>query len=285
MGRLPGARPPAQESRVAVRAIRATDVVSLVTFEGRALPNEARVRTGLGRSTERPLPVAAILEQWIPFEDRRNTWVAVEGFSIHGLIAARLRAGRSVWEVDWLVVDTAIDPDAVTLELLDRLTQEGGEAGAERVFLRLPTQSALMDVVRRSGFWPFVTETLYRWEPGPRPTVYEGSPLVAALRPKTKADDYAVFRLYNQVAPEGVRRAAGVTYREWRETDEPGLGRRREWVAEREGRVIAWVRTARSRSGGVFDVMAHPEAEGEMESLAQFALSRLDSRTPAFCLA
>lgn len=267
-----------------IRTIRPTDLVALVAFEGRCLPNEARVRAALGQNTQRPMPVTAILDQWIPFEGH-YTWVAAEGFSIHGLISARLRTGRSAWEVDWLIVDATGDSDRVALQLLEQVGREGGEAGAERVFLRLPSSSVFLESARRAGFWPYVMETLYRWEPGPRPTPPDDVPLVAALRPKTKSDDYGIFRLYNQAVPEPVRRAEGVAFREWRDTQERGAGRRREWVAEQDGRIVVWVRAARSRAGGVFDVMVHPDFAGETDHLVRFAMSRLDTRTPAFCLA
>lgn len=268
-----------------IRTIRPTDLVALVAFEGRCPPNEARVRAALGRTTQRPMPVTAILDQWSPFEGH-HTWVAAEGFSIRGLVSARWRTGRSAWEVDWLMVDTSGDPDRVALELLEQVGREGGEAGAERVFLRLPSTSAHLEAARRAGFWPYAHETLFRWEPGPRPAAPADSPLVLSLRPKTKADDYGIFRLYNQTVPEPVRRAEGVAFREWRDTQERGAGRRRDWVVEQEdGRIVVWLRAARSRAGGVFDLMVHPDFAGSTGDLVRFAMSRLDTRTPAFCLA
>jgi hypothetical protein len=268
-----------------IRTIRPTDLVALVAFEGRSLPNQARVRAALGRTTERPMPVAAILDQWLPLQGGHSTWVAVEGFSIHGLISARLRAGRSAWEVDWLVVDGTPQAERAALELLEQLGRNGAEAGVERVFLRLPHGSPLLETARRAGFFPYVTETLVRWEPGPRPAAPVDVPLVAALRPKTKADEYGIFRLYNQAVPETVRRAEGIAFREWRDTQERTPGRRREWVAEQDGRILAWVRVSRSRAGGVFDVTVHPDAAGDTDHVVRFALSQLDRRTPAFCLA
>ncbi|MBI4498593.1 MAG: hypothetical protein HY689_11905 [Chloroflexi bacterium] len=269
-----------------IRTIRPTDLVALVTFEGRALPNAARARHALSQEHQRPLPVSAILEQWLPFEGRRYTWVAVHSFSIHGLISAQHRAGRSAWEVDWLIVDSLDHAEDVARHLLDRLSAEGGEAGAQKVFLRLPTDSFLVNVARQAGFWPYLSETLYRWAPQKRPAVPVGavSPPIASLRRKTKADDYGIFRLYNLAVPESVRRAQGVTFADWREARELSPGRKQELVSVQEGKVRTWLGLAQSSQAGMFDLMLDPAEAGATEALVQYALRQLGPRAPVLCL-
>ena len=269
-----------------IRTFRPTDLVALVTFEGRALPNVAHTRHTLGRAETRPLPVAAILEQWLPFEGRRFTWVAVQGFSIHGLISARRRTGPSAWEIDWLIVDAQVDPEEIVRHLLNELAREGGEAGARKVFLRLPSDDVLTSAARLAGFWPFLTETLYRWDPSARPALGEHQlPLVSALRRKAKADDYGIFRLYNAAVPESVRRAHGVTFSDWREAQETSPGKRQEMVSVVDGKVLAWLALTRGRGTAIIDLMIDPQESNSTGALVSYALNQIGAKLPVWCLA
>ena len=85
-----------------------TDLVALVTFDGRVYPNEAKPLEQLGLD-ERTRPLETALEQWFSFATGKHTWVSVRGATIRGLITARRRAKPSVWEVDALI-DIDEDP-------------------------------------------------------------------------------------------------------------------------------------------------------------------------------
>ena len=91
----------------------------------------------------------------------RITLVSCEGMRPQGLVSARVRSGHRVWEVDRLYladvrypVDewTQYDPaEAAPLQLLERLIEEAGTRQAERVFLRLPADSPVVTVARRTA--------------------------------------------------------------------------------------------------------------------------------------
>src|SRR3990172_7296064 len=117
-----------------------TDLVALVSFDGRVHPNEAKPLESLGRD-ERAHPLESTLEQWFSFATGKHTWVSVRGTTIRGLITARQRAKRSAWEVE-VLIDASDDP-AVALSLFSRMSAGVGRMGAERIFLRLEADSHL----------------------------------------------------------------------------------------------------------------------------------------------
>ena len=107
-----------------------TDLVALVSFDGRVHPNEAKPLDRLGLD-ERAHPLETALEQWFSFGTRKHTWVSVRGATIRGLISARERVKKSAWEVDALIdVD---EDESVALSLLSRMTAGIVKQRAERV--------------------------------------------------------------------------------------------------------------------------------------------------------
>jgi hypothetical protein len=136
-----------------------TDLVALVSFDGRVYANQAKPLDRLG-TVERARPWEEALEQWFSFATGKHTWVSVHGATIRGLISARRRAKASAWEVEVLI--NASDDESVALSLFSRMTAGVVKQGAERVFLRLADGSELYDPARSSGFFRYATETLYR---------------------------------------------------------------------------------------------------------------------------
>ena len=105
---------------------------------------------------------------------RRNriTLLWWNGFRLGGLASARTRAGRRVWEIDHLYLPTPdlgpqtnhngrhASSEATSLEILEQLSQLAGWQSAERIFLRLPWDSPVIPLARRTGFFPSFQETL-----------------------------------------------------------------------------------------------------------------------------
>lgn len=253
-----------------------TDLVALVSHDGRVYPNEAKTWDRLGREGGGPRPLGSALEQWFSFATGKHTWVSVSGATIRGLISARPRAKRSVWEVDCLI-DADKDKE-VALSLLKRMATDIMNQGAERVFLRLSAESPLVDVVRQAGFFAYAQETLYRCDSPPR---LEPPPL--PLRPRAKGDALGLFHLYNVVAPASVRAIEGATYREWQAAQEPWGGRPASLVLEDNGMIVAWLRLLHSDEAR-FSLLIHPERR-DVDALLQAAVARLTDCRTIFCLA
>ncbi len=129
-----------------------TDLVALVSFDGRVHPNEAKPLDRLGLD-ERAHALESTIEQWFSFATGKHTWVSVRGATIRGLISARPRAKRSAWEVDALIdVD---EDEEVALSLFSRMISGITKQRGERIFLRLDVGSHVSEAARKAGFFPY----------------------------------------------------------------------------------------------------------------------------------
>lgn len=252
-----------------IRTIRPTDLVALVTFETKAFPNQAKTRDRLEQEPTRPLAVGAILEQWITL-DNRQTLVVAEGLTIRGLVSARHRAGRSALEVDWLVPGQEEDSDELSSDLLTQLSETGGQAGARRIFLRMPKASPLLGAAHRAGFLVYGAETLFRRDASPS---VDSPPEIEGLRPREKGDDVGIFRLYHAAVPQSVRTAEGMTFEEWDAARDAGVGQQREYVYLQEDHLWAWLQVTRRSGCGQFRLLVHPRHEEALRPLLHYALS------------
>jgi hypothetical protein len=266
------------------RTVRPTDLVALVSFDGRIYPNEAKTRDRLGREQSSPSPLESALEQWFSFATGRQTWISVRGSTLRGLISARRRSSNAAWEVDCLI--NAAEEESICMSLLDRVSEEAGRGGAEKIFLRLAADSGVVPIARRAGFVPCVIENLYAHQgpvsverpDGKAPRSRAGSTL--SLRRRSRADAYALFQLYNVAVPESVRRVEAATFAEWLAAQE------RHWLAhrstqlvlERDGTLGAWIRTAADGDIGRLDLLVHPRELDLLEPLLMAALARLSGQ-------
>ena len=267
-------------TRPVVRHLRPTDLVALAAFETRDFPNQARTRDHLDRDHRRPLTIATVLEQWLAAEDRQ-TLVVASGLGIRGLVSVRNRAGRSAWEVDWLVLDQEGDEERFALALLKGLTEEAVKARVQRIFLRLPVRSDLMAVAPRAGFVPYCTETLLRGDPSYR-QLPSGSSV--ELRPRKKGDETGIFRLYHTAVPPQVRSVEGMTLDEWSATRDVPFWQQREYVWSQEDRVRAWLQINRGSGCGQLCLLLHPEDTGRLDEIVCAATARLRTKQPVQAL-
>src|SRR5207249_3705768 len=121
----------------------------------------------------------------------------------------------------------------VVRSLFSYLTAVGGEVGIQKVFLRVPEDSPIIDPARGTGFVEYNLETLYV-----RPVTVPNFPHVPleGLRQKSSVDDHALFQLYCQSVPVVVREAEAMVFDEWqqlRQRNRPVV-KRREMVLERD---------------------------------------------------
>jgi len=167
--------------------------------------------------------------------------------------------------------------EGVCTVLLEELARGLGQAGAERVFLRLDAQSRLLGAARSAGFFPYLRERLWRLE---RPSLAEESPPLP-MRLRTAADMQPLFQLYNASVPATVRRHEALTLREWVALQERGC---QHLVLQRDDRLVAWLRLTQKDGAGCFALLASRGEDAALENLLATALRHLRDRRPIFCL-
>ena len=271
------------------RPLRPTDLPVLASLWARgklplaggaavAFCNEARVWERLGLEEHSVALLERALQQWAPIGSGRLSWVAVRGLAIRGVASARRRARRSVWEVDHLV--GAPGEEGACVGLLEELARGLGRSGVEKVFLRLDAHSRLLEAARSAGFFPYLSERLWRLE-----QVSQGldcPPLPMRLSALGGADLLPLFQLYNATVPATVRRSEALTLREWAAMQE--RGRCQHLVLEKDGRLAAWLRLARHDGAGCFALLASRRQDAPLDNLLVTALHYLHDRRPIFCL-
>lgn len=256
------------------RTVLPTDLVALVSYDGRVYANEAMTADRTG-SEASPHPLETAFEQWFSFATGRHTWISVKGATLRGLVSARDRGSKLAWEVDCLI-DAAVDDSAVLMSLLDQMAGAAGRSHALRIFLRLPAGSFSEQIAMRCGFTPYRLERLYRRDVWPE----QKHKLPAGFRRRAKPDLYALFQLYNACIPERDRRVEAMTLNEWKALHEH-LGRTSHYVIERDGRIAAALRVAADGDIGRFDLLTDSVAPDE---LLDAALAKLANRATMWTL-
>jgi len=112
-----------------------------------AAPAESVVRC-------RPLRNFAFWRQSLARNLNRVTVGDWNGMELSSLASARVRGGVRAWEVDRLHLKA---PEQA-VDLLEQVVRAAGTRGAERVFLRVPQDSQIVDEARRAGFFPYYEE-------------------------------------------------------------------------------------------------------------------------------
>ena len=273
--RSPAARPLRPTDLAVLASLWVRGKLPLVGGDAAAFCNEARIwgRLGLGESAFGGLERA--VQQWAPIGNGRLTWVAMRGMTLRGLASARRRSASGGWEVDYLY--GAPGQERVCTGLLEELARGLGQAGAERVFLRLDAQSRLLGAARSTGFFPYLRERLWRLERAPGGL--ESPPLPMRLR--TAADLQPLFQLYNASVPATVRRHEALTLREWATLQERGC---QHLVLPKDSRLVAWLRLTRKDGAGCFALLVSRGEDASLENLLATALHHLHDRRPIFCL-
>lgn len=262
----------------AARSVLPTDLLALVTYNGRSYPNQAWTRERLGAPTGGSLGLGAALDQFLGFTHGRSAWISVHRQRLEGLVGARQRGGRSAWEIDYLV-DATADLDAGP-GLLDCAVAQAGRRGAERIFLRLAAGSDLFPMVRDAGFIAYREETLYVCD-----APFAGRDL--AVRPLVAADSYPLFRLYSLATPEAVRRNEAANLSEWNAAQERNWFRQGvQLVREQNNTVDALVRAARLAQRVEIEVIAAETQDSLVAGLIGSAMHALGMPDlPVFILA
>jgi hypothetical protein len=212
----------------------------------------------------------------------RITLVSWDGMRPLGLVSARVRAGRRVWEVDRLYLADAGFPvnerpqhdqaEAAPLQLLEHLIEAAGTRQAERVFLRLPSDSPVVTVAQRTGLFPYYEESLLvRPDRGVH---HNGAATLDGLRERLPEDDYPLFQLFSGATPQQARVALGLTFDQWRDAQETHHRSRCDWVTERNGRLTGWLSLWSWDGQETGEVLAHPDHPESLSALVHLAIAR-----------
>ena len=195
-----------------------------------AAPTEAVVRC-------RPLRNSTFWRQSLARGSNRVTVGDWNGMSLSSLASARMRSGVRAWEVDRLHLKESDQ----ALDLLEQIVQRAGSRGAERVFLRVPCDSEIVDVARRAGFFPYYEEihlTGHEWLPDA--PVSGEAPDRFTTADRRPVDQQGLFQLYCAATPQRVREGIGMTMDQWLDSQEPAQTRRDETVLKLDGKIVGW---------------------------------------------
>ncbi len=199
------------------------------------------------------------------------------------IASARRRSAAKCWEITRLFARDGVD--ALLPDLLEGAAVFAAKRGCERIVLRLRYDDPLVDIARRGGYFPRISQTLFRrdgaLERKPPPYIADG----AVMRKRARSDDYALFRLYNAATPLHIRTHIGMSIDQWLAWRERAGRSCAEFVRERDGGAIGGVRLFRINSVWALEVEAHPDYAGIAAALLDFGLAQIGANAPVICLA
>ncbi len=259
-----------------IRPLRLGDIATLLLFLGRSPGEEAKVRSRLNERGWEPALLFPLLKGCLVSGDDRRSFVCVPDGGIRGLACLRSCRGPSAWEIERLLL--ARGHEGCSLDLLEELGSSDNAVGAGRLFLRLHSDSDVVDTAKKAGFSHYLTEFLYLLE-GQRQA--EATESLVAPRPKLSADEYRLFRLYSATVPLKVRNVEGMTSEEWCQGMDRGAVR--ELVVEDGGEVTAWLRIRADGTARQFDIVTGLGST-DVSLLVDYCLAVLSGRSPVYCL-
>lgn len=198
-----------------------------------AAPTESVVRC-------RPLRNSTFWRQSLARSSSRVTVGDWARMDLASLASARMRSGVRAWEVDRLHIKEPGSGQA--LDLLEQVVYSAGSRGAERVFLRVPCDSQIVDVARRAGFFAYYEEihlTSREWLPEADVVNGDARDGFTAEEPSAP-DQHGLFQLYCAATPQRVREMTGATIDQWRDSQEPARSGRKETVLKHNGKIVGW---------------------------------------------
>lgn len=272
-----------RSNRTEVRPLELVDISRCVLLGEPDRQNRVHTLSGLDRGTTSRLHVVSALRAGVPVRRLSFVLAVRTGRRVVALASARQRAGRQSWELAYLLVAPGAEDHLPAL--LEAVSQMVASHGGEKVFARLLRNDPLVDAARHGGFFPRVPETLYvkaNNQPDDAPQRRQGEQPV--LHRKSRVNDHELFRLYNAATPSEVRYAVGMTFDQWRASQERFGGTLREFVLPEEERVRAWLGVATRSGYGVLSAVAHPDHEHHLPDVVGFGLSNLTSTGTIYCL-
>ncbi len=175
------------------------------------------------------------------------------------------------WHLDALL---ARDPeDGAALDsVLRRGVTDAGSAGARRVFVHIESDVTIDAALRRSGFVPYQTESVFMLIDGAA-TRHTSS----HVRRVQAADVWGIHQLYLELVPRQVQYAEAMTSRQWERSQplRPGARRSSGWVIEDHGRIRGYARVSTLEDPRVvrLDILIDPDVRALTNDLIVTAAS------------
>jgi len=213
-----------------ITAFRMGDALRCVLVDAPGGPNLAAPTESVVRC--RPLRNSTFWKQSLGRASNRVTVGDWNGINLASLASARVRSGVRSWEVDRL----HLKDSGQTFELLEQLVHAAGCRGAERVFLRVPYDSGMVDTARRVGFYPYFEEVHLAGSATPS----KADPVEFSVEHRIAADLQGLFQLYSAATPQEVRQGVGMTIDQWLDSQEPAQANRDESVLKSGGKIVGW---------------------------------------------
>lgn len=250
-----------------------------------AAPTESVVRC-------RPLRNTDFWRQSLARNRNRVTVGDWNGMGLSSLASARVRGGVRAWEVDRLHLKAAEQ----ALDLLEQVVEAAGSHGAERVFLRVPSDSQIVDEARRAGFFPFYEEIhlTANVPTGNEPATssadatgsinghQDGTSGRYTAEERSAPDSYGLFQLYCAATPQHVRVGIGMTFDQWSDSKEHPQPHRNETVLKFEGKIVGWQLREPYGDTAAGQVLAHPGHPDMMSHLIEMSSSTPDWLVPSY---
>ena len=270
-------RPPLLQP-VAVRGARVKDLAPL-----RRLPTIHR----LNQQDTHLVPFSPLrsgLRSLVPGRHgQRPFFVACAGDRLIGFVQFELERPDQRWVLLALGADGVLDVEVATEALLEHAVATAGSRGVKRLYARVPEGSPIGAPLRRVGWTPYATETVFGL---PRPVVPGRSVTGSALRRQEQSDTWAIHQLYNAVVPRQVQYAEAFTSHRW----DAGRGRGGRnpmvvgWLVEEEHQILGHVRASSRGGTHVLELVYLPDRRDVLEILVDGALHHLSPSTKrVFC--
>ncbi|MSQ13805.1 MAG: hypothetical protein EXR47_06730 [Dehalococcoidia bacterium] len=237
-----------------IRQLQPLDLLQAPLWLGGRMCEHSVTLERLGQTgTPRPLPSIA-RDQLLP-RRRPYVWVAEDGGQVVGVAEGQPMAGPRAWSLRRLRAD--LEAHWPVAELLEQVSAAGGH-GARRVFLRLASDSSLVNAAVNAGYVAAWEETLCTHQDPPKKSAPKA---VGIVRRRQPADDLALCRLFCSTTPVTVRSAIGMTLEEWRDAHELSPQRAQAWVnVSPDGSVTGAAERWRAETSGCASIQAKGEA-------------------------
>lgn len=216
---------------------------------------------------------ASFLWDRLRFRRKSGAWVSLDNEGINGLVSARACTGPTAWMIDHIV--TVSSQQNPCSDLLEAAAIHAGRHHAQRLLLNIPDDWHFERVVRSSGFFHCMRVLLC--------TLQGRSPLLSiapenGFRPRTYADDHSLFQLYNATTTANTRVGMGLTFEQWKDSQEPPGRGTHELTIGRPGQTNVWLRIEQHKSWASARLSIHPNSSQNLLPIVAFVLKETGSR-------
>jgi len=182
------------------------------------------------------------------------------------------------WDLAYLApsLDYDLNAGSMWCRMLGQLILLAAEYGVERISARSGEDAETEDLFRRAGFTVVNREEVFALDQEAKP-----APLPRGLRGAVPQDQWAIEELYRQVVPKVIQQAEGCTP-QW------VVGQRgatEQYVWADKGRMLAYLRLAKTARGSWIEVLTRPEQRGDVLPHLRYLLTRAapSAQSPVYC--